>query len=135
MTKWLLPMVLLSLTTLIGEAFLPTASHAAKVVESSAQAWVWVPPDQQEQFVTEVCEFARQKGFKCNSSKPPSPNWQMVGIVVVTPQQNEISVINATARDKFAAGITVFQPEPEWPTYWNDFRTFVSARHKWRDIR
>jgi hypothetical protein len=105
------------------------------VIKSSAQAWIWVAPDRQEHFVAELCEFARENRFKCNPSRPPSPDWQMIGIIIVTPNDNEISVINGTATDKFGAPITVLHPEPEWRKYWEDFRTFVMARHKWEEIR
>jgi len=132
--KWLLVALLLSVAAVGGGAFFMTRTHAVTVIKSSAQAWVWVAPDQQERFVTELCEFARKKGFKCNPSKPPSGDWPLIGVIMVTPKGNEISVINGTAPDKFSADITIFHPEAGWQSYWKDFRAYVSARHKWEDV-
>src|SRR5581483_9759148 len=98
--KWLLVALLLIAVAVGAGVFFMMRTHAVTVIKSSAQAWVWVAPDQQEHFVTELCEFARRKGFKCNPSKPPSGDWQMIGVIMVTPKENEISVINATALDK-----------------------------------
>jgi len=118
---------------LAGEAFAP--GRVQPPINSSAQAWIWVAPDMQEHFVSELCEFAREKRFRCNPSRPPSPDWQMIGVIIVTPKDNEIWVVNGTAKDQFGAAITVLHPEPEWRKYWEDFRTFVMARHKWEDTR
>lgn len=134
MFKWLFAVLLLGATAVGGGAFLMTRTHPV-VIKSSAQAWVWVAPDQQEHFVTELCAFARQKGFKCNPSEQPGPSWKMIGVVLVTPKENEITVINATAPDKFDAAITMFHPGEDWQGYWKDFRAYVSARHKWDDDR
>jgi hypothetical protein len=109
-------------------------SRPVTVIRSSAQAWIWVAPNQQQQFVEELHSYARTKSLKFNPSTLPGPPWTMVGVIMVTPRGNEISIINATARDEFSAGVTVFHKEENWESYWKDLHTYVSARHKWQDV-
>jgi len=54
-------------------------------------------------------------------------------MTILTPMDNEISVINATTPDKFAVAMTVEHQRENWQGYWEDFRLYVSARHQWRD--
>jgi hypothetical protein len=105
-----------------------------KFIANSATAWVWVEPSRQPLFTNELRNYARQKSlrFSCNEVPAP-PKWKVIGMTILTPRENEITIINASASDKFAVGITIEHPEPGWQHYWQDFRAYVQTRHKWRD--
>ena len=92
-----------------------------------------VGPEVQAQLIDEVQEYARQKSLRFEYSVTEYP-WRMHQIIMNTPNGNEIVVINATAVDKFSAGITVFQSAEDWSRYWNEFRAYMSARHMWEDV-
>jgi hypothetical protein len=110
------------------------SSKPPTVIQSSAQAWIWVPENQQDRFVKVLQDFAALHGLVCNPSKPPSPIWPVLGFIIVTPKNNEVTVLNATAPEKFNAAIALEHDEPDWQTYWSDFRAAVSPEFKWEKI-
>jgi hypothetical protein len=99
----------------------------------TAHAWIRVTPDRQQELVQQLQKFSRGNGLTINVSKPPSPRWQMTGIILVTPMHNEIQVINATAPDKFAVSITILHPEDNWQGYWNALRAALIRQYEWKD--
>ena len=130
------PLLYLAIATALGVGTALTGcseSTTVTVVKSSASAWVRVAPEMQPQLIDELKEYAQQRSLSFAQSVTEYP-WRMIEIELKTPQGNEILVINATAIDKFSAGITVFQDAEDWRRYWNDFRAHVSARHMWEDV-
>ena len=103
-----------------------------KFARNSATAWVWVARERQSKFISEIKDYAGRRSLKFSSNIVPAP-WKMVGMTMLTPKENEISIINATAPDKFAIAITVDHPEEHWQSYWDHIRSYISARYKWRD--
>jgi hypothetical protein len=101
-------------------------------IRNSATAWVCVSPDQQQQFVVELRVYSGRRSLRFSNNVVPAP-WKVIGMTILTPKANEISIINATVPDKFAVAITIEHPEAGWQNYWRDFRAYVSARHKWQD--
>jgi hypothetical protein len=129
--RWVIFVPLMVVLLVTGGA-VAMCAMPGKFIRNSATAWVWVAPDQQQKFVDELRDYARQKSLRFSNNVVPAP-WKMIGMTILTPKENEISVINATAPDKFAIAITIEHPEAGWQNYWRDFRTYVSTRHKWQD--
>jgi hypothetical protein len=127
------PLALVGAIVVAGIPFIDQ-TRAVTVVKSSAQAWVWVSPDQHERFIDELRNYARDKGLQFRTRKLPGPPWQMIEATVLTPKKNEISVANATAAGKFSAAIMLLHPDEDWQSYWKDFREYVRARHRWEDV-
>ena len=98
-----------------------------------ASAWLCVPTQQQDELVTDLRDFARARELRFNLSEAPTPTWKKIGVILVTPGDNEIWIINASAQDKFEVSITLTKPEPHWHTYWDDLKACMSSRYKWQD--
>jgi hypothetical protein len=103
------------------------------VTESSAQAWVWVKPTDQSRLIGDLRSYAAANSLRISVSEVPAP-WKMIGITMLTPAGNQISFINATAREEFSVSITVFSRSEDWKSRWIRFRAYVRARYKWQDI-
>lgn len=130
--KW----IFLALCLLVGVAIIFTnRNHEVSVTKASAVGWVWVEPNEQQHFVDQLRELASSEGLRFNPSKQSGPSWPMIGVILVTPKENEITVINATQVDKFSVAIAVFHRDDQWQKYWSDFRAYVSARYRWEDAR
>lgn len=104
------------------------------VGKPSASASLWAPTQQQDELVTDLRDFARDRGLRFNLSEAPTPIWQKIRVILVTPGDNEIWIINATAQDKFEVSITLAKHEPHWHTYWDDLKARMSSRYKWEDV-
>jgi hypothetical protein len=106
-----------------------------RVVKSTAQGWLWVAPDQQQQFIEELRDYARGKALQFDLRRFPGPPWNMTHVILTTPKANEIDATNATARDKFSVSITLLHPEENWRSQWDDLRARLIARYKWEDVQ
>ena len=98
-----------------------------------ASACLCVPTQQQDELVTDLRDFARARELRFNLSEVPTPTWQRIGVILVTPGDNEIWIINTSAQDKFEVSITLTKPEPHWHTYWDELKACMSSRYKWQD--
>ena len=132
--KWRLSAIVLAGGIISAGVYFVGEARSVTVVKSSAQAWVWVAPDQHKLFVDELDDYAKKKGLRVNTRKLPVASWEMMEVTLLTPKDNKISVANATAPGKFSAAIMVLHPEENWRTYWTEFRAYVSARHRWEDV-
>lgn len=132
-SKWIVGAALaIILVGFGGVVVMVMYATSGRFIENSATAWVTVSPDQQSRFVGELRDYARKKSLRFSENTVPAP-WKMIGMTILTPEENEISIINATAPDRFAVAIVVEHREENWIPYWRNLREFVSARHNWHD--
>jgi len=100
----------------------------------SASARVSVPDGGQDQFIAALTNYAHMKGLVANPSVLPGPPRTLHTLIIVTPKENELQIINANTENKFEVSIMIFHREERWQPYWRDFRAYVSQRYKWEDV-
>ena len=108
--------------------------QGAQVIESRAQAWFWVPPEDQQRFIDGVRRYAKLKSLTLNVTEFPAPPWKSVDMILVTPNENEIKIIGVSASGKFSASVTVLHENEDWKSYWKEFRAYIRSRYKWEDV-
>jgi hypothetical protein len=131
-----LRILLLAIVGLTPIALVFSLAWPAKpaVIESGAQAWVSVGSARQSQLVDDLRDYSEKNSLRFSANVVPAP-WKMIGMTMLTPAGNQISFINATAREKFSVSMTVFQKHEDWTPYWARFRAYVRARYEWKDVR
>jgi len=113
-----------------------TRADAVKYIVGppSARAWLWASTQRQDELVTDLRDFARDRGLRFNVDETPSPAWRKIGVILVTPGDNEIWIINATAEDRFEVSLRLVKPEAHWHACWDDLKARISSRYKWEDV-
>jgi hypothetical protein len=104
------------------------------VIESSAQAWLWVPQAQQEQFIEDLRSYAGSRDLIVRPVDSEAQHWRETGVTLLTRSRNEISVVATASPDKFNAAIILLHPESTWPEQWHDFRGHLREHYRWEDV-
>jgi hypothetical protein len=104
-----------------------------RVVESSAQAWVWVPIGQQMTFSERLRTYALSKRFKYEAPEQSPAMWELGSVALITPEGSRISVVR-TGPDKFNSAMLVPDASNHWEEQWASFREFFRAQYRWQDV-
>jgi hypothetical protein len=131
--KWLVTLLAIGAGFAVVAAFMFGNVDSTRVTGSSAQAWIWIAPEQQQQLVAELQDYAKANGLQFQPAHLTGNIWEKSSVELVTVKNNRISIV-MTAPNKFSAAIIVSDSSENWQKCWNSFRAFVSGLHKWKDV-